>query len=250
MRAQSRWMVALAIGASCLAAPAGASAASAPAIEREAVRQLTPTEATLTAVVDPGELETSYEVEMTGSCPEHHNGEASCELIWEIPVPGGTIAAGSGPKRLTIKLSRVGVTLAPGDQYGFSISVSNALGKASGGWQSFDTPSPAGAPAIYSESVSHITPRAATLSAKIDPQGAEAEYELWLSPGCREWFCERGPAHVVASGRELPTTVARSVHDRVANLPPGTPENEFWFVVRTAGGTSEGISRRFTTPSL
>jgi hypothetical protein len=183
-------MLALALGAVALIAPVAALASSAPVIERETLARLTPTDGTLTAKIDPGGLETSYQFEMWRSCPEHANGGATCEFIEEILLPSGTLPASSGGERVSLKLDRAGVVLAAGSEYWYSVKATNGLGSAHGLWQDFEAPL-SGPAAIYSESVSHLTTHSATINVRINPEGSEVAYEVWLWPGCGEGACER-----------------------------------------------------------
>jgi hypothetical protein len=240
-------MLALALGAVALIAPVAALASSAPVIERETLTRLTPTDGTLTAKIDPGGLEASYQFEMWRSCPEHANG-ATCEFIEEIPLPSGTLPASSGGERVSLKLDRAGVVLAAGSEYGYSVKATNDLGSAHGLWQNFEAPLP-GLPAIYSESVAHLTTHSATINARINPEGSEVTYEVWFWPGCGEGACERGPPHVVATGYLAAATSAHAVRAKLTGLQPGSSNNGYWVVATSSSGTSEGILQTFATPS-
>jgi hypothetical protein len=239
---------ALVLGCIALLVPAAAGAATAPVVERVKTTRLSSTDATLTAKINAGGLETSYQFEVWSSCPEHFKTEATCEWIAPVLQSGGTLPASSVGRRVTLDLQRAGVTLASGEEYSYSVSATNSLGTARGAWQYFEAPFP-GLPAIYWEAASNITATTATISARINPEASEAEYEIWFWPGCKEGACERAPPRLVGSGR-LPAGRAHNVSAKVSSVPPGTPNNGYWVVARNASGTSEGILQTFATPKL
>jgi hypothetical protein len=248
VRGAAAVVVVVALAFASLIAPVAASASSAaPLVERETLTRLTPGDATLTARINSGVLETSYQFELMRTCPESANGGATCEWVETIPLPTGTIPPSASGQGVTVRLNHVGVTLSPGSAYSYSVSATNSLGSAHGVWQSFAAPLP-GLPAIYSESVSHVSAHEATIGARINPEGSEVEYEVWFWPGCGYGFCERAPPHVVASGHLIAGTMVRSVSTRLTGLTPGEPNNGYWVVATNSNGTSEGILQTFPTP--
>jgi hypothetical protein len=246
-RALPACVLAFALSCFALIGPVSALASTAPVIERETTTRLTSSDATLTTKVNPGGLETSYKFEMLRSCPEHAN-RATCELIQEIPLPGGTLPASAAGQHVSLNLNRAGVMLVASNAYEFSVSATNALGSARGPWRQFEAPSP-GLPAIYSESASHITAHSATIAARINPEGEEVEYAIWFWPGCTYGFCERAPPHVVATGHLAAGATVHSVSARLTALQGGEPNNGYWVTATSAAGTSEGLLQTFATPS-
>jgi hypothetical protein len=241
------WVAVLSLIA--LTAPAAATAATAPVVERVRTARLSSTDATLTAKINAGGLETTYEFEVWRTCPEHFSTETTCELIQLVLQSGGALPASSVGRGVSLKLGRAGVTLAPGSEYIYSVSATNALGTGHSASQDFEAPFPA-LPAIYWESVSRVTAESARISARINTEGSEGEYEIWLWPGCKEGGCERVPPRLVAAGHLPASTSAQSVSAKVSAVPPGTPNNDYWAVARNPNGTSEGILQTFATPRL
>jgi hypothetical protein len=241
--------IALTLACVPLVAPAAGLASAPPVIERETTARLTPTDATLTAKINAGGLETSYQWQMFGfPCSEPAGFGASCELIEVISLPGGTLPASSVGQHISLRLQSAGVTLTPDREYTYNVTATNGLGSAYGPSQSFIAPAP-GLPAIYSESVSRVTAHTATIAARINPEGSEARYEIWLWPGCSGGFCERAAPHVVAGGHLAATSQVRVVSIKVTGLPGNVPNNGYWVVATNANGTSEGVHQTFATPS-
>jgi len=117
------------------------TAGSPPLIESESVSKLSPTDATFEAVINPGELDTSYEFHLLKrwKCEEIF---PPCEPpIFEIPLPEGQLPASDENQRVWLDLNSAGVSLAPGhDFYEFWVTATNSAGSAAGPAQTFTTP--------------------------------------------------------------------------------------------------------------
>ncbi len=180
----------------CLAwgLPASAQAASAPSIESESVSHITPTDATLEAQINPDGLETTYEV-WVGAYPECiEEGPEACESSGGGPAGTGaivgTIPASSSSHTVSVDIAKAWHNLSPHSSYIYSVSATNSgwayEGSSYGEHKTFSTTS-ASAPAIESESVSHITPTDATLEAQLNTEGLSTLYQFELSyTRCRE----------------------------------------------------------------
>jgi hypothetical protein len=193
-----------------------AASPSPPSIEGESVSGVTPTDATLEAVVDPQGAAHGvfYQFQLL---PDP--GEAPTELACPpSPPPGYSacigpqssgalpigFASGAGPHSVTLELSSAGVTLAPGHKYFYRLLVAPAKPTEDsveweppavvGSSESFTTPEP---PSILGESVSNVTAHAATLEAEIDPheEGAYYQFQLASDPSAyaSEILCPEPP---------------------------------------------------------
>jgi len=179
---------------------ASASASSPPSIESESVSNVTPTDATLEAQINPNRLYTAYEfqIDTTGNytfplrgCPLPLPGDPVCDpLGGSETLPSGLLepsptylAAGSGDQFVSLDLASIGAMLQPATTYHYRVIASNGGQNVDGLDQTFTTPS-TGAPSIESESVSNITPADATLEAQINPKGMETTYQFKLESGC------------------------------------------------------------------
>jgi hypothetical protein len=206
-------MVALAALAvmSCLAwgLPASAQASSSPAIEWTNAWDLTPTDATLGAGINPEGLPAGayYQFQVVKNTseylPEMFCSEGGvvqpigrgCGGNWGTPpevIPLGGKIGGSKGQQVSLDLAGAGMMLQPGTTYHYRLLAAKALAEEEGGifWehpsvigpdQTFTTPL-ASAPSIESESASHVTATGATLEATINPedlpQGVFYQYQI------------------------------------------------------------------------
>jgi hypothetical protein len=246
-----RWSVGLAVAVASVIAPVAARASSSPIVEHEAVNRLSSTDATLTAKINGGGLETHFEMQMFRSCPDHYGSQTTCEFVEQIPMLEGSLPPSdfSQLERVRLSAPSIGVTLSPGSEYSYGTYATNSLGSTHGPRLNFIPPFP-GLPAVYPGWVSGITPRSAVITDRINPEGSEVAYEVWLLPGCQEGGCERFGPHVVATGHIAAGSVPRSFQVKVTNLVPGEPNDEYWVTATNANGTSEGAMERFATPKL
>jgi hypothetical protein len=110
----------------------------APVIESLSISHLTPTDATLEAKLDSGDLKTEYAFRMWSS-PCSKKG-AGCELIVDVPLPTGASLYGSPePQAVSLDLHSAGVTLGEGE-YGFSVVAENEDGSVSAFGGVFELP--------------------------------------------------------------------------------------------------------------
>jgi hypothetical protein len=172
----------------CLAwgPPASAQAASAPSIESESVSNLTSTDATLEAQINPGGLETSYEFRLETPECQMMAGPGpmlGCEL-----VGAGKIPPGSSTATVSTDIAKTWQKLTPNTTYLYVVFAKNAVGSAEGRHEgSFTTPPTGTAPVIDSVSLSHLTPTDATLEAQLNTEGLSTlyQFQLWYRH-CRE----------------------------------------------------------------
>lgn len=188
---------------------AGGAAASPPLIENESVSNVTPTNATLEAEIDPQGAANGvfYQFQLLLD-----PGEAPTELACPpSPPPGYStcvgpqssdvlpigFVSGMGPHLITLDLSSVAVSLDPGRTYYFRLlaapakqtedSVEWEPPAVAGRSEDFTTPNP---PSILGESVSNVTEHDATLEAQIDPHQAGGYYQFQLVADASEYASE------------------------------------------------------------
>jgi hypothetical protein len=169
-------MALVALSLLALVAPVVASAdvVTMPTIESESASHITQTDATLEAQINPGGLEdgleTTYEFFLEApSCLSY--GPGYCEASGGVLISKGIIHAGSGTQLVSVDVAGVWHQLSPGTMYGYRVVATNSAGTRFAPEKTFSTPP---APAIESESASHVTSTDATLEAQINPEGAGA----------------------------------------------------------------------------
>lgn len=177
-----------AMGCLVFSVPATAQASSAPVVGGEVVLKITPTDATLEAQVNPGGLETTYEV-WVGAYPAciEEGGPERCESTGEGEIGTGalvgTIRGGSSAQDISIDIGKDWHRLSPNSTYIFNFRAVNAAGKVYGKTTQFTTAAP---PSIDGESVPHLTATDATLEAQVNlheaSAGADYQFQLVKAP--------------------------------------------------------------------
>lgn len=124
-----------------------------PAIDSESVSDITATDATLEAQIDTEGLETNYQFKMWASpcAPD-------CELIEDVPLPSGKLLGSFVGQSVSLDLNSAGVTLTPGGEYGYSVSVTSAAGSVEGKWQKFTAPKDVAVPSATAPPVGALEP--------------------------------------------------------------------------------------------
>jgi hypothetical protein len=173
---------------SCLAwgLPATAQASPPPSVFDESVSHITEHDATLEATINPNGLKTTYQFRLESGCLP----PLACLAIATYPLPSGEIAASIEAHPVSLDLNSAGVTLSPNTEYRYSIEATSSAGTNESPGHLFTT-APAGTASIEGESASNITPTDATLEAKINPEGLETTYEVWV--GALPCVVEEGP---------------------------------------------------------
>lgn len=186
--------------------PAAALAASSPSIEWTNAWNLTPTDATLGAGIDPAGLPRGayYQFQVVKNTSEYLS-EIACPPRAELKgtdgcgpgpevegtLPIGSVSDGTKGETVTLDLASAGITLKPGTTYHYRVLAAKALQTEDTlQWeppavlapdQTFTTPL-ASTPAVESESAATVTPTGATLEATINsedlPQGAYYQFQL------------------------------------------------------------------------
>jgi hypothetical protein len=206
LRALVALVIATGVVVSAAVLPTAALAASSPSIEWTNAWNLTPTDATLAAGIDPAGLPNGayYQFQVVQNTSEYLS-EIACPPRAELkgtdgcgpgPEVQGALPIGSVPdatkgETVTLDLAGAGMTLKPGTTYHYRVLAAKALQSEDMlRWeppavvapdQTFTTPL-ASAPSIESESTSSVTPTGATLEATVNsealPQGAYYQFQL------------------------------------------------------------------------
>lgn len=192
MRRPLRWLTATAgVSLAFAVLPAAALAdGPRPTVESESASNVTETDATLEAQINPGSgedgfsLATTYEFFLESPWCGSLLPFGACESLGGKLVYKGVLPAGSAPQLVSVDLASVQQTLSPDTTYGYRVVATNGAGEAFG-WEKTFTTLPGGkAPVIDSVSVSHLTPTDATLEAQINTEGQSTLYEflMWYTP--------------------------------------------------------------------
>jgi hypothetical protein len=224
-----------------------------PAIESESVSNITATDATIEAQINTGGRETTYRV-WVGNYPECiEEMVEECDSSAKHPITG-ILTGSSSSTRITVDVAHAWHALSPGSSYIYNVDATNSAwafqGSAYGENKTFTTPA-AKAPAIDSESVSHVTPTDATLEAQINTEGLETTYEFLLGgSACR--LC-MSPTYQLPlpSGKLLGSFMDQSVSidlnsAGVTLAPYGY--YEYSVTATNAAGTTTGPTQAFTKP--
>jgi hypothetical protein len=230
---------------------ARASAASVPSIEGEAVSQITATDATLEAQINPNGLETSYRFRVEFGCFSSHS---ECLWISEEKIPTARLSPSSQAQSASLNLNEAGVTLHPGWEYRYSVEGTNSAGPTvRSPEQTFTTPSMS-APLIEGESLSHLTPTDATLEAQINTDGSETTYEFELQTvACSSHGagCELAPHPIsLPSGKLLGSFVGQKVSLDLNSAGVTLGKGEWFYTVTASNpdGTATGAFHQFEAP--
>jgi Ca2+-binding RTX toxin-like protein len=195
---------------------------AAPAVATGAATRVAPTSATLTGRVNP-------------------NGQATTWFFEYGPTTGygsRTSDRGAGSGRSDRNVSAGISRLTAATTYHFRLVARNASGTSFGADQSFST---SFAPAVFTGTVSGVTPTTAVLSGVVDTHGRPTS-----------WYFEYGASTTYGSRTSTKSagTAAgdRPVSATVSGLQPGVVYH-YRIVARSDAGTANGSDRTFSTAS-
>jgi DNA-binding beta-propeller fold protein YncE len=142
------------------------TAEAVPSIDGESHEGVTRTDAVLRALINPNNLETSYQFKI---------GTNTSYSLGTMPSPAGTLSSGFGDQEVSLDLNVAGITLAPNTEYHYKVIATNASGPTvEGEDQTFTTlPLP---PTAVTEGASNITQTTATILGDVNGQGADTHY--------------------------------------------------------------------------
>jgi hypothetical protein len=231
-----------------------------PTVESESASSVTKTDATLEAQINPGSgedgfsLATTYEFFLESPWCGSFHPFGGCEASGGKLVYKGVLPAGSKPQLVSVDLASVAQVLSPSTTYGYRVLATNEVGEAFGGERTFMTPPVGKAPVIESVSISHLTPTAATLEAKINSGDLKTEYafQLWSSPcskkgaGCELIVDVPLPTGASLYGSSEPQTVSLDLNSAGVTLDEG--EYGFSVVADNEDGPASAFGGVFEAP--
>jgi hypothetical protein len=259
-----------------LAASASAQASTVPVIESESVSNVTATDATLEASVNPKEAATGdyYQFQLVRS-PSEYASEILCpaklpagtdgcigtQSASALPIgfiPGNTAQPGVDHP-ISLDLASAGVTLQPGTTYHYRVLVARRVQTEDtiewepptvyGADQTFTTPS-GPPPSIEGESLSHLTSTDATLEAQINTEGLSTLYQFQLAyTRCRECMSPTYNIPLPSGlllGSFLDQTVSLDLNSAGVILKPGF--YEYSLSATSTGGTTAVHGGSFEPP--
>jgi hypothetical protein len=221
-----------------------------PAIESESASNITATDATLEAKINPEGLETTYEFYLEApSCATY--GPGHCEASGGVVVVTGTIPAGSVGQSVNVDLAAVGHSLSPDMIDGYRVVASNSAGTRYHGENTFVT-LPGAPPVVESVSLSHLTPTDATLEAKINTEGLPTTYQFDMWASCAHEECEYMRPITLPYGRLLGSFVGQSVSLDLssAGVTLKYGEEYGWGIIATSGGGHASANGKVFEPPL
>lgn len=249
---------------------------SAPSIESESASDITETDATLEAQINPQSPERGvhYQFQVVKDASEYlpefacptEGFPAGTSLCLGLPSQAGALpisgtAAGMQDQSVSLDLGSAGLTLQPGTTYHYRVIAARIVQTEDtiaweppivyGSDRTFTTPS-ASMPSIASESISRLTQTDATLEAQINSEGLEASYQFRLESGCLPPLaCLAIVTYPLPSGTLLGSFVDQSVsldlNSASVTLHPDT-KYRYSVDASNSAGTTEGSGQIFTTP--
>jgi hypothetical protein len=223
-----------------------------PSIVSESVSNITATDATIEAQINTGGRETTYRV-WVGNYPECiEEMIEECDSSAKHPIEG-ILTGSSSPTRISVDVAHAWHALSPGSSYIYNVDATNSAwafqGSAYGENKTFTTPA-AKAPAIDSESVSHVTPTDATLEAQINTEGLETSYQFQLTyMRCRECMSPTYNIPLPSGlllGSFLDQSVSLDLNSAGVTLKPGF--YEYSLSAASTGGTTAVHGGSFEPP--
>ncbi|HVR05201.1 MAG TPA: hypothetical protein VMS02_04110 [Solirubrobacteraceae bacterium] len=128
-----RALASMGLAGCALLFPAGAAAASAPAIESESVTQIDAHSATVEAQINPEDQETSYQFWLRYAICQSPPAVGPCQGVAIAQVGEGVVAATDASLRVTATLG----DLQPGYSYTYFVVATNATGTTQGEYRAF-----------------------------------------------------------------------------------------------------------------
>jgi phosphodiesterase/alkaline phosphatase D-like protein len=195
----------------------------APSVETGATSAVTPTSATLTGLVTPNGLSTTWWFEYGTT-----TGYGS---------KTGSHGAGSGSAETKVSLTVKGLKV--GTTYHYRLVAQNASGKTAGGDHTFST---VGAPASVTGTAPNVGPDYAVVSGSLDTHGRSTTW--WF-----EYGTTTGYGHSTASKSAGSTSGAQSVSATLTGLTAGTTYH-YRLVAKSDAGTTRGADGVLTTSGV
>jgi hypothetical protein len=193
-------------------------------IDGQSVSLVEQSSAIITALIDPQNTQTTYQIEY-GTSTEYGSS---------FPVPGGTV--GSGLSDIPVEEQVTG--LQAGRTYHYRILATNAAGSVGGPDGTFTTAPPT-PPVMGAYTASEVSQNGVTLSGTVDPQGTQTFYEFDLGTDTSygtKIFGNAGFGNV-------PASVSVSLQNLAANTT-----YHYRLITTNTFATITGPDQTFTTP--
>jgi hypothetical protein len=204
-----------------------------PTAATDAAGSVGQTEARLSGTVDPNGGEVS-------ECKFEYGPTASYGK--SVPCSSGP---GSGIDPVTV--SATATELAAGSEFHYRLAISYPSGGAHGGDLAFTTlevvEPPQSPPSVQAEGPTAITETSVTLTAKVDPNGAQVD-ECVFEYGTTASYGSNAPCTPSPGGGQEPVTVSAAISGLAASAT-----YHFRVLANNAGGTSSSKDRFFETGS-
>jgi hypothetical protein len=206
-----------------------------PAIEGEAAAHVSDSDATLEAQIDPEGRETKYEVVLEDPCAP------PAECITDVVVATASLAAGTTAEPIEVDLASSGATLniEPNTTYHYWVLASNAAGATESPHETFTTLS--GPPAVVTHQASSIRESSATVSASVNPEGANTTACVF-EYGTTTAYGASAPCEALPGAGDTPVSVSAQLTDLTA-----ATTYHFRISATNANSTSTGEDGTFTT---
>jgi hypothetical protein len=234
------------VGLSAAALPAVALAAGSPAIESLSASQVTQSNATLEAEINPGGLETTYELRMGDPCAPPN------ECIRNLLLAKANIPATAPEESVSVELANSSEqpNIEPNTEYEYLIVAKNSAGTTEKR-EVFKTQpeNTTLTPSQVQTEPAEPTANGFKLKGKLNPENSPTTYyfvykkageaECEDLEGCGTRTAEGGPVTGDAQ-QEVPAV-------EVTGLVPGQAYI-YWLIARNANGTARGEELTFTAP--
>jgi phosphodiesterase/alkaline phosphatase D-like protein len=194
-----------------------------PSVDRQLTTVVTQTSASVTALVNPNNEDTTYHFEY-GPTTAYGTSLATVD-----------IGSAYGDVNVGVSL----IALEPASTYHYRVVATNAVGTTNGTDQTFTTAPPA-LPAVQAQSASEVSQNGVSLSGTVDPQGVQTLYEFDL--GADTSYGTRVFGN--AGFGTVPVNVSAGFQD----LAAGTTYH-YRLVASNIYGTVYGPDQTFATPS-
>jgi len=200
-----------------------ANAAAAPEVNTQGVKDVKPTAATLTGVVDPNGAATKYFFEYGPGLSRKSRTRNAGD--------------GSNPVNVATRISN----LQPGTQYAYRLVAVNSAGTARGDTETFQTPRKgSNAPSVATGAARDVAQAGATLTGAINTRGQTGAYTFQYGP-TRQYGAQT-PATPFG-----PTSKATAISSPVGGLSAATRYHYRLVFTPTTGSAVYGRDRTFTT---
>ena len=160
-----------------------------PSIDGESHASVTQTDATLSALINPNNLATSYQFKI---------GTDTSYALGTVPSPAVTLPSGFGDQEtVPLDLNAAGITLAPNTEYHYKVIATNTAGPAVEGEDQTFITLPL-LPTVTTGGPLQISSMTATISGNLDGMGADTHY--YFNFGTSNTYGAQAPSSAADAG--------------------------------------------------